>query len=110
MKLFCLALGLQWERGVIQKDIKKRFRLNKLSKLQGVFDLKNDLYALWSHSKHHRVFLGFASFQMSVYICAYLFVCVLLKPSTDFLCAAPEIEASPVDEPELRFLGSCVGC
>lgn len=44
MKLFCrfvFAVNL----GVILKDI-KRLKSNKLSKLQGVFDLENDLYAL----------------------------------------------------------------
>lgn len=34
---------------------------------------------------------------LSVSMC----VCVYLKPSTDFLGSAPEIEASPVDEPAL---------
>lgn len=38
---FVFAVNL----GVIQKDI-KRFKLNKLSKLQRVFDVGNDLYAL----------------------------------------------------------------
>lgn len=42
-------------------------------------------------------------------VCLYLCVSVYLKPSTDFLCSAPEIEASPVDEPEpsSRFFGLC---
>lgn len=61
--------------GVIQKDM-KRFKLNKLPELQGVFDLENDLFALWSHSKYHRVFWGFANFHVSVCICAYLYLYV----------------------------------
>lgn len=40
------------------------------SNSQRVFDVENNLYALWSHSRHHGVFLGFASFQVSVYISA----------------------------------------
>lgn len=52
---------------------------------------------------------GFASFRVSVYtICLY--ASVFKAPPTDFLCSAPEIEASPVNEPEpsSHFLG-CVG-
>lgn len=49
---------------------------------------------------------GFASFRVSVYtICLY--ASVFKAPPTDFLCSAPEIEASPVNEPEpsSHFLG-----
>lgn len=71
MKLFCrfvFAINL----GVILKDI-KRLKSNKLSKLQGVFDLENDLYALWSHSKHHGVF---GDLQVSKCLCIFVSVCV----------------------------------
>lgn len=44
----------------------------------------------------------FWDLQVSKCLCIYLFVCAcIFKPSADFLCSAPEIEASPVDEPEL---------
>lgn len=70
------------------------------SELRRVFDLENDLYALWSHSKEF----------LSVCV-SYLFVCagVYLKLYADFLCSAPEIEDSPENEPELRsvFLVLC---
>lgn len=100
MKLFCrfvFAINL----GVILKDI-KRLKSNKLSKLQGVFDLENDLYALWSHSKHHGVF---GDLQVSKCLCIFVSVCVRACMFKSvyffFLCYAPEIETSPVDEPEL---------
>ena len=46
---------------------------------------------------------------LCVCVCLCVCECVCLKPSTDLLCSAPEIESSPVDEPELGsvFLGLC---
>lgn len=53
----------------------------------------------------------FGDLQVSKCLCIYLFVCAcIFKPSADLLCSAPEIDDSPVDEPELSpgfFLGSC---
>ena len=55
--------------------------------------------------------LGLCKFskRLCVYICVCLFacvcvcVCMYLKISTDFLCSAPEIAASPADELELAL-------